>query len=489
MRRLATGGMLWVSLGTVVGKIASLAAQLVLGWILDSHDFALYAIAISWSTMVLALRNAGTQRLLIQKGSRYDDFAGVCLKVALLFNGLGCVVLAATAPALSQIYESRSLLPLMWVIAVSLPIGTAAMVFQAKLSSDLNFATLARINIWSSLLRHASMVSFALLGFGAVSFVLPLIVVALFETAAGWHTVGRWPATRPLTWSAMQDVLRDSRWIMLTSFAGILVLNGDYLAISLLQPKEVLGVYYFGFQLSFSLAVLFTNGLESVMMPAFAMLEHDPSLQRHAFFKAVRVLVFGTTLACFGLLQGADALVHELWGGKWDGAIPVIQLLALSLPIKMIVPLSRSLLEAGGAWQFVAGLLLLDGIGTIAAGAAGAWIGGVTAIAAALSAYNLVAGLALCGCVSIRIGGNLHDIVGPVISTFGIGMLAWIVASGVSSTLRPDGSGTWQILGQIVLYAVCYLALTTLLRRDSMTEIVGLLRWRVSAWNLERRAV
>ena len=269
---LAATGMLWVSVGTFASKLASLGAQLVLGWVLSTEDFALYAIAISWSTIILALRNAGTQRFLIQKGKSYEEFASICFKIALLFNGIGFGLLALAAPALSHLYDSQALKVIIWIIALSLPLNTASLIFQARLSTELKFGKLTRINIWAALLRHGSMAGFALVGFGPISFVLPLIVIAVFETMAGWYAVGAWPTNRRLTWHAARDVLRDSRWVMLTSLAGILVMNGDYLAISLLQTKETLGIYYFGFQLSFSLAVLFTNGVEAVMMPTFSRL-------------------------------------------------------------------------------------------------------------------------------------------------------------------------------------------------------------------------
>src|ERR1043166_4130304 len=105
---LAATGMLWISASTLASKLASLGAQLVLGWALSAEDFALYAIAISWSTIVLALRNAGTHRFLIQKGSSYDEFASICFKIAMLFNGVGFVLLALAAPTLSHLYESKS---------------------------------------------------------------------------------------------------------------------------------------------------------------------------------------------------------------------------------------------------------------------------------------------------------------------------------------------------------------------------------------------
>ena len=471
---LAATGMLWVSVGAVASKFASLGAQLVLGWVLSTEDFALYAIAISWSTIVLALRNAGTQRYLIQKGNSYDEFASVCFKIALLFNGIGFVLLALAAPALSHLYDSQSLNAIIWVIALSLPLNTASLIFQAKLSSDMKFQKLTRINIWSALLRHGSMVAFALMGLGPISFVLPLILIAVFETVAGWYVVGVWPPNRRLTWQAMRGVLQDSRWIMLTSLAGILVMNGDYLAISLLQTKETLGIYYFGFQLSFSLAALFTNGVEAVMMPAFSSFHNDQERQKVAFFKAARVLMLGATLACFALVLTANPLVHGLWGGKWDSAIPVVQLLALSLPIKLVVPLCRSLLEGRGEWKFVSTLLLVDGIGTIIAGGVGAWLGGLMTIAAVVSGYNLLFGLMFCGFVTKRIGGQLRNMLVPVLATFFFGILALSMTSFLTFSGAVDNSKFWQATMLVVIYAVTYLGLARLFLKDSVREILSL---------------
>lgn len=471
---LAATGMLWVSAGAVASKLASLGAQLVLGWVLSTEDFALYAIAISWSTIVLALRNAGTQRFLIQKGNNYGEFASVCFKIALLFNGIGFVLLALAAPALSHLYDSQSLTIIIWIIALSLPLNTASLIFQAKLSSEMQFQQLTRISIGSALLRHGSMVAFALMSLGPISFVLPLILIAVFETGVGWYVVGAWPPNRRLTWHLMRGVLRDSRWIMLTSLAGILIMNGDYLAISLLQTKETLGIYYFGFQLSFSLTVLFTNGVEAVMMPAFSRLRNDQERQKEAFFKAARVLMLGATLACFALILAANPLVHGLWGGKWDRAIPVIQLLALSLPIKLVMPLCRTLMEGRGEWRLVSILLLVDGIGTVIAGGVGAWLGGLIAIAAVISGYNLVFGLLFCGFVTKRIGGQIGNMFVPVLATFLFGILALSMTSFLTFAGAVDGSKFWQAIMLVAIYAVTYLGLARLFLKDSVKEVISL---------------
>lgn len=473
--------MIWVAFGTVTSKCASFGAQLALGWMLSTEDFGIYAIAIAWSTIVLSLRNGGTQRALIHQGQKANDVAGLYFNVALIFNVIGGLTLAAAAPMLARFYDHPSLQPMIWIIALALPINTAALVFQAQLSAAMDFAGVTKITTWSAILRHVSSIVFAWLGCGPLSFVLPLIVIAIYETAAGWAMGRRWFPYHPFTWTIFVNIFRNTRWIMLTSLANVLAINGDYLMISLFQDKILLGLYFFGFQLSMSLAVLFTNGVESVMLPTFARLAEDEERQRQMFLKSVRALLLAATLACYGLFLAAGPLVHWLWNGKWDDAVPVVQILTLSLPIRLMVPLCRTLIEGRGEWRLVAGLLTVDAIGTLIASSIGAWVGGLTTIAGVMSVYNLTYGLFMCVVVANQVGGRPREIYVPVLSTLGCGIAALSVAFWGQSLESPELSPMWQVLGILGIYATVYLGLTRLFMNDHLREIIHLLRSRVAA--------
>jgi len=466
--------MLWSLLGTALSKGASFVAQLVLGWMLSKEDFALYAIAISWSTVVMALRNGGTHRLLIQKGAHYSDLAVIYLKIALIFNIIGFALLAIVAPFLSEIYESSQLSQMVWLLGLSLPMGSAAIIFQAKLSSDLKFVEISKLSMWSALLRHASMIVFAWAGLGPLSFVLPIILVSLLETALGWHWSGRWPTDRPLTWTTTRQVLQDTRWVMLTALASALTVNGDYIAVSLLQSKEVLGVYFFGFQLSLSLVALFSTSLDAVMMPTFTLLSADEAKQKAMFIRGVRLLTVGATFSCFALLISAESLIHNLWAGKWDSAIPVVELLSLSMPVRLIVPLCRAILEARGEWKVVAMLFLLDGIGMILAGAIGAWSGGLITIAAVVSGYNLIFGLFYCGRAALKVGTSLRSMFAPIMSTFGIGVIAVIACFLLDKLGILDITSLWQAALLLVFYIGVYVGLTKFFLQESFSDVMNL---------------
>ena len=197
--------------------------------------------------------------------------------------------------------------------------------------------------------------------------------------------------------------------------------------------------------------------------------------------------MLGATLACFVLVLAANSLVHGLWRGKWDSAIPVVQLLALSLPIKLVMPLCRTLLEGQGEWKLVSTLLLADGIGTIIAGGVGAWLGGLVAIAAVVSGYNLVSGLMFCGFVTKRIGGQLGDMFIPMLSTVAFGSLAFILTAVLTHVASIDDTDLWQALGLVVVYSMIYACLTRCFLKDSVAEIVSLVRQQVSGPGLAKR--
>lgn len=470
-----TSGLFWSILSIAVGKGASLIAQLILGWLLAKEDFALYAIAISWSTIVMALRNGGTQRLLIQKGTQYSDLAVMYLKFALLFNVVGFAILMAAAPILSGLYDSHSLRVMVWILGLSLPLSTAAMIFQAKLSADLEFAKVSRLIILSSLARHGSMVVFAWLGLGPLSFVLPLCVVALVETALGWYWARRWPPNRPLTWPSICGIFQDSRWVMLTALASALTINGDYLAISLLQSKELLGVYFFGYQLSLALVALVTSSLDTVMMPTFSSLGHETSRQTDLFVRGTRLLAVVSTFACFGLALAAPAAIHGLWGGKWDEAIPVVQILSLAMPVRLMIPLCRAMLEARGEWKLVSILSICDGLGLVVAGAVGALLGDLWAITLVVTGYNLISGFMYCAIVANSLLTPLKSIFMPLLATLWIGLAA--LAAGGASLIggRENLMSFWNPPVALSVYASIYVGLAKVFMGTSVQELRAML--------------
>src|SRR5690606_9786537 len=217
--------------------------------------------------------DGGAQRILVQRGKEYAQLAAPVFRLSLMFNLLAAALLALAAPVIAHFREMPELRWVMWIMALSIPLGTPAMILRSRLNIDLRFGALARITTGVTVLRHGLMVMFAFFGLGAMSFVLPLLIVPPAEALALYLAGGaaQWRRVR-LTWPLFRSLFADARWIMLGSLASGLVLNGDYVVLSIMAREETLALYFFGFQLIWTIAVLFGSGTHSILIPVLSRL-------------------------------------------------------------------------------------------------------------------------------------------------------------------------------------------------------------------------
>lgn len=474
MGRIAGVGAMWTMGATVVAKLASLGSQLVLGWLLAKEDFGLFALAIGISTVVAAVQDGGVQRILIQQGARYEALAQAGLKMALLFKVLGAAIIALGAPFLTHMLDAPGLDVLMWIIAVNMVISAPLSIYRAKLLIDLRFSTLAKVNSTSAILRYGSMIGFAIAGLGALSFVLPLLVVTAFEWVAMRSMTGRIPQGGLTFRSAAGELLAAAKWLVLAAFCGAIIQNGDYIVIGAVLDEASLGVYFFGFQLTASFSTLISGSLLAVLMPSFTKLKDEPDRQRQALLKSLRLLalLFGPLFVA--ILITASPFIHVAWAGKWDQAIPVVQVLAVAFLANITAPLTAAIVEAHGRWRLRAVILVLSSTTTIAAAAAGAALAGILGVAVLVTVQRVMMGL-----VNAYIAARLADtrmsqvyrqMAAPLVLAIVAGAIAWLAAN----ILSPHPSA--NLVLALLTFAVLYMIFAAVFMRERIGEVLNTLK-------------
>ena len=477
-QKVASLGMAWLAIGMVVSKLASFASIFVLGWYLSSEEFALYALAYSSSSVFIAIRNGGVQQILIQRGIKsFDRLSSLFFKYAAIFNLSAMFLLLGSMPVISKIYGNEVLSNIVLVIALSLPLSTFSMLYRAKLSTCHKFSYLAKFDMFSSIIRHSSSALLAFLGFGVFSFVLPLIIVGIFEILIGYWYVGKisfW--SKRLTIGIGLKIFATAKWVVFASLASAIILQGDYLVLGLFESKEVVGQYFFGFQLTMAISVVITSGLSSVIMPIFSKLNGDEERQLNAFKKAFRIYSFSVLLFASFLIITADPLIKILWKGKWDEAIIVVQVIALSMVTRLLTPLGRSLLEAKKKWRLVSMLLAADAFGIVSAASLGVWYGGLLEVALFVSCYRFVYGVVYLVVVAKAVAINISSIFRPLAKVFIAGSVSlsytFLYFNGL---FEMDNMIIKSILLLFVYCLLVFLALWVV-NKNQIFEFYGLLK-------------
>jgi hypothetical protein len=133
-------GMSWMLLATVISKVATSVAQVLLGWWLLPEHFRNFAMATTIAGLLMLAKDGGIPNFLNKRGSgEYEDLKGPSFWMCNAYNLAAALLMAVAAYPLAIWYEDPKLAPMLWVMAIALPLGTPAAMLQAKLRLDLRF--------------------------------------------------------------------------------------------------------------------------------------------------------------------------------------------------------------------------------------------------------------------------------------------------------------------------------------------------------------
>lgn len=473
-RAVLVRGMSWMMVQTVCVRLVTFGGQLVLGWLLLPQAFGLYAIALAAANAVGALRNGGVAQLLLRPSPRDQARAGPLAQFALLFNLLAAAVLVGLGPWLAGRYGSPELPGLLLWIALSLPLGTPAVIFRCRLTVDSRFRELTYLGLASTLFWQLATIGMALGGYGAYSYVVPTALQAVLESALGYAFVREWTPLLPrLSWQAIRTIFTDTRWVMLGAAMLSLATTGDYLAIGLLSDTATVGRYFFAFQLLVAIGTVLNSGLESILPSTLARLEADPTRQRRAVLDLLELLMAVAWPLAALVSVAARPLIHVLWGGRWDEAADAVQIMAWCLPAWLCVAVARALIESRGRWRLRFLFLGTYGVGAIASSAAGAALGSLSAITMLVTGFYLAYACALTLWMPSVLGGTRGAALRPLLLP-GAVSLATAIALGVAGRQldgAPAGASAWAMIG---LCGLLLAALNTLLLRSQWRGARGI---------------
>jgi len=405
-------GMAWAMTASIAVKLSGLVVQIALGWLLLPGDFRIYAIALSLTIVTTALTNGGMQKLLIQQPHRLRELAGSARLVAWIFNIAGAAILLAAAMPAARWFDAEGIEVVMLLLALNMVARTPVALAEARLRVDLRFAAISQVEMVAVTLRAVATVALATLGAGAISLVLPFVLLAPIEATMLRRRGGTIPGESKASTATIGHLLRPGLWIMLSAGAAGLVTRGDYLVISWLA-SPIVGVYFFGFQLAMSALQLFLSGLGSILLPGFGRVASDPERLRAAARRAVTIATLLLAPACVCIAIAAPWFMHIAWAGRWDEAIAVTQLVALSTIFRVSSPVAYALLEANGRWSWTTTWNLVEGLSLMGSTALAIHLAGpdLVVVAIVVGAQRALCGLGILALASRSMGHGSSDLL------------------------------------------------------------------------------
>ena len=340
-------GVAWNFVEKVLMHGASFLIGIILARLLTPSDYGLIgmlAIFISVSNIFI---EGGFAKALIQR----KDCKDIDYSTAFVSNmGMSLCIylfLYISAPWIADFYHEPILTELTRVLALNIILGSFNIVQRARLMSQVDFKSLAQINVISTIVSGIVGIGMAYMGFGVWSLVgmtmcssLVLIVVFPFYS--------KWRPSISFSKSSFRNLFGFGSKLMFTGVMSVIVNNISTLCIGRYYKSDQLGYYTRASHFSELVSFTVFEVLGNVTFPVLSNLQDDRErlvavYRKSLFF--VAMIIFPLMVLCTLL---AKPIVIILLTEKWLSCVVLMQWLFLARMFTPISAINMNVLNAIG---------------------------------------------------------------------------------------------------------------------------------------------
>lgn len=336
----------WTGMAKLVTQVVNWAITLVVVRLLVPQEYGLMAMSLAIIGVLSVVAELGLGSSLVQVAELgKTELARVTGAIMAINVGIALLLVLLAPLAALGLGEPRAQ-AVIQVSALQFLFSGVSAVPQALLTRDLRFERLSLIEMGSGVVGNVSTLVLAWNGAGVWALVggfqIGAALRAVLFAGSGWvrpsfvltgigrhlQFGGRLTAAR-LVWqvSSQVDILIAGRFLG-SAAAGIYSVA---LNLALMPMQKIMSI------------------VNQVAFPAVARLQDDADRLRHHLLKALRLLaVVGVPIA-WGLASVGAEFIQVVFGEKWADVTLPLQILSLSIPLRMLGALLNTAATAKGS--------------------------------------------------------------------------------------------------------------------------------------------
>jgi PST family polysaccharide transporter len=332
--RAAGNAMMWQAFQMGGVKAFYLVRLLVLAILLTPADFGLIEIALAATGFLLNLTNFGLIPAVVQAenmdDNRYDAVWTFDVTRATIVAALTVIF----APLIAAIFAEPRAVLIIQALALRPLIESLMSIRIAALNRNLKFRPLAFLKITEAIFNAVISIALAK-SFGVWAMVYGMIGGATAMVIASYILAPYRPRLH-YDWNAVRPLLKFGGWLLVT---GVVAMAGNFglrLIVSRQVGTEGLGLYFLAAQLAFLPSEVASEVVGAVAFPLFARLQSSLQRAMRAFQAILTGLMALLYPMCALIIVLSPILVRDILGAKWEGTVPLIQILAVVTMIGLI---------------------------------------------------------------------------------------------------------------------------------------------------------
>jgi teichuronic acid exporter len=458
----------WSASARLITQVITWTSTIIVARLLSPDDYGLAALAGLFVGYFLMLSDFGLGTALVQSQTVSAQETS-SVDSALLIAGMSIsLLMAIAAPLIASAFGDARIVDLVRALAIQPVLVASAAVPSALLVKAMRFDTLARYSVISGVAAAGVTLLCALRGLGAWSLVAGWTAESLVRAILLRGQQGTLRLARP-KWKVLRKFVGFSKWIIAEKSLWYWYAQSDTAIVGRVLGIQALGYFTIAKQVAMMPADKIMPILNQIALPAFSRIQDESTQFSQSALKLIRIGAVCAVPIFWGLSAIAPALLPALLGRKWQAAGPIMAVICLAMPFRMISSMIVPAVTAMGRPDISFKNMVFAIIIVPAAMLAGSTFGMIGVAAGWALSVPVVAAVFFIRSAPI-IGLKLASIAGAVRVPFlaALGMYL-VVLAATSSTVESLG----PLLGlsvAILIGVSSYAALLALIDRKLLIE-------------------
>ncbi|HCB2713445.1 TPA: O83 family O-antigen flippase, partial [Escherichia coli] len=337
----------WVGLSQFTKVILQIMALIIFSRLLDPLEYGIMAMATVISNFALIIRDLGTGAAVIQRKVISNDLLSSIFWLNIIMGLLVMVAIIICAPLLSEFFKESKLCNVLLLLSVTFPLASAAIVHQANLEREFQFAKVCSIEIASSLISFLIGIVCAIKNYGVYSLVALTISQAMISTLGMWFA-SKWRPQFKVNWSEIQEVYSFSGNLTLFNMVNYFSRNSDGIIIGRFFSSAILGAYSLAYRIMLFPVQSLTSVISRSLYPVISRMQDDVNSINHVYMRTLAFISTLTLPLMMGLWSIRNEFVMEILGAKWISVVGILSWLAPTGYIQSLVSTTGTILMACG---------------------------------------------------------------------------------------------------------------------------------------------
>ncbi|EDY96715.1 polysaccharide biosynthesis protein [Phocaeicola plebeius DSM 17135] len=350
-------GVFWTALQKYSGLIIQIIVTAILARLLSPEDFGVVAVSTVLIAFFTLFTDMGIGPAIIQKQDlTKEDFNSI-----FSFTIWGGLILAIlffiTSYPIGIFYKKDSLVLICQILSINLLFAAWNIVPNALINKNKRFKFIAKRTLTLQVISGIISVFSAFNGLGIYSLLISPILTAVGVFILNYK---EYPLEFKLHihTNSLKKIFSYSSYQFLFNFINYFSRNLDKLIIGRYFSMHDLGYYEKSYRLMMLPLQYVTNIITPVMHPILTSLQNDYKNLTDKYNSIIKLLATISFPLGIFLYFAANDIIYIVYGNRWENAIPVFQILALSLPLQMILSTTGAIYQAAGKtnWLFYGGV-------------------------------------------------------------------------------------------------------------------------------------